>query len=231
MNTTAPTPPLVLVFAASDPTAGAGIQADLLTLASLGCHPLTALTAITVQDTVGVESVHPVAAETLERQARVARRDVSGLEHPIGGVPLGGLLEAVRRTLMTALFFGKDQAALEVWIDRLRERNAELAVINTIQQGMAGSLDFQAIVDTVGDKLREVFATKGRDAWVALLAPAFLLLALIVVYPIGTLIFNSFFDRRYIMEVCEGLVPELQRRGVTRKAYAHKHLRDNLLEF
>ncbi len=47
----------------------------------------------------------------------------------------------------------------------------------------------------------------------------------------GFLIFNSFFDRRYIMEVCDGLVPELQRRGVTRKAYAHKHLRDNLLEF
>ena len=34
-----------------------------------------------------------------------------------------------------------------------------------------------------------------------------------------------------IMEVCDGLVPELQRRGVTRKQYAHKHLRDNLLEF
>jgi len=33
------------------------------------------------------------------------------------------------------------------------------------------------------------------------------------------------------MEVCEGLVPELQRRGLTRKAYAHRHLRDNLLEF
>ena len=47
----------------------------------------------------------------------------------------------------------------------------------------------------------------------------------------GFLIFNSYFDRRYVMEVCEGLVPELQRRGLTRKAYAHKHLRDNLLEF
>ena len=35
-----PTPPLVLSFAASDPTGGAGIQADLLTLASMGCHPL-----------------------------------------------------------------------------------------------------------------------------------------------------------------------------------------------
>ena len=39
----------------------------------------------------------------------------------------------------------------------------------------------------------------------------------------GFLIFNSYFDRRYVMEVCDGLVPELQRRGLTRKAYAHKH--------
>ena len=40
-----------------------------------------------------------------------------------------------------------------------RQRNAELAVINSIQQGMAGSLDFQGIVDLVGDKLREVLHT------------------------------------------------------------------------
>ncbi|MFO1080761.1 MAG: NtaA/DmoA family FMN-dependent monooxygenase [Reyranellaceae bacterium] len=47
----------------------------------------------------------------------------------------------------------------------------------------------------------------------------------------GFLMFHSYFDRRYIIEVCDGLVPELQRRGLTRKAYAHRHLRDNLLEF
>ena len=47
----------------------------------------------------------------------------------------------------------------------------------------------------------------------------------------GFLIFNTYFDRRYVMEICDGLVPELQRRGLVRKAYAHKHLRDNLLEF
>jgi long-chain alkane monooxygenase len=47
----------------------------------------------------------------------------------------------------------------------------------------------------------------------------------------GFLLFNAHFDRRYVMEVCDGLVPELQRRGLTRKAYAHSHLRDNLLEF
>jgi hydroxymethylpyrimidine/phosphomethylpyrimidine kinase len=62
-------PPIVLSFAASDPTGGAGIQADLLTLAALGCHPLSVLTALTVQDTSGVERVEPVAAELVARQA------------------------------------------------------------------------------------------------------------------------------------------------------------------
>ena len=42
-----------------------------LTLASLGCHPLSALTAVTVQDTAGVRSVHPVAADVLGAAGRV----------------------------------------------------------------------------------------------------------------------------------------------------------------
>src|SRR5205823_4182845 len=46
----------------------------------------------------------------------------------------------------------------------------------------------------------------------------------------GFLLFNGYFDRRYIMEVCDGLVPELQRRGLTRTRYAHRHFKDNLLE-
>src|SRR6478736_6069164 len=49
----AETPPIVLTFAGSDPSGGAGLQADLLTLASMGCHPLSVITAITVQDTLG----------------------------------------------------------------------------------------------------------------------------------------------------------------------------------
>lgn len=80
----APSPPLVLVFAASDPSSGAGIQADLLTLASLGCHPVTALTALTVQDTVGVQSVHPVSAELLEQQARTVLEDMPVAAFKIG---------------------------------------------------------------------------------------------------------------------------------------------------
>lgn len=63
-------PPLVLTFAASDPTGGAGLQADLLTLAALGCHPLSVLTALTVQDTSGVELLEAIPAELVTRQAR-----------------------------------------------------------------------------------------------------------------------------------------------------------------
>ena len=87
MNSTTPTPPcppMVLVFSASDPSSGAGMQADLLTLVSLGCHPLSALTALTVQDTVGVQSVHPVSAELLEQQARTVLEDMPVVAFKIG---------------------------------------------------------------------------------------------------------------------------------------------------
>ncbi|HRE17978.1 MAG TPA: hydroxymethylpyrimidine/phosphomethylpyrimidine kinase, partial [Rhodocyclaceae bacterium] len=88
------TPPLVLVFAASDPSSGAGIQADILTLSSLGCHPLTALTALTVQDTLGVESVHPIEPDILERQARAILEDMPVTAFKIG--LLGSVENVVR---------------------------------------------------------------------------------------------------------------------------------------
>jgi len=69
-------PPIVLSFAASDPTGGAGLQADLLTLASMGCHPLSVVTALTVQDTRGVEALHAIDAEWVSEQARVLLEDM-----------------------------------------------------------------------------------------------------------------------------------------------------------
>jgi hydroxymethylpyrimidine/phosphomethylpyrimidine kinase len=65
------TPPMVLTFAAADPTGGAGLQADVLTLASMGCHPLSVVTALTVQDTSGVERLRAVEHEWVVEQARV----------------------------------------------------------------------------------------------------------------------------------------------------------------
>src|SRR5690242_3182592 len=69
-------PPLVLTFAASDPSSGAGIQADLLTLSSMGCHPLSVITALTVQDTIGVEAMRAVDAEWVADQARALLEDM-----------------------------------------------------------------------------------------------------------------------------------------------------------
>lgn len=70
-------PPIVLSFAASDPSGGAGVQADLLTLASMGCHPLSVITALTVQDTLGVENIMAIDADWIADQARCLLEDIS----------------------------------------------------------------------------------------------------------------------------------------------------------
>lgn len=80
------TPPIVLVFAANDPSGGAGIQADLLTLSSMGCHPLPVITALTVQDTRGVEDVLPIDADWVADQARCVLEDM-----PVSAFKLGVL--------------------------------------------------------------------------------------------------------------------------------------------
>jgi len=85
-------PPIVLVFAGTDPTGGAGLQADILTLASLGCHPLSVVTAVTVQDTVGVDDFLPLEAEWIADQARSVLEDM-----PVAAIKIGmiGSVEAV----------------------------------------------------------------------------------------------------------------------------------------
>jgi len=69
-------PPIVLVFSATDPTGGAGMQADILTLASMGCHPLSVITAITVHDTMGVDDIMPIDADWIADQARCVLEDM-----------------------------------------------------------------------------------------------------------------------------------------------------------
>jgi hydroxymethylpyrimidine/phosphomethylpyrimidine kinase len=77
-------PPIVLSFAATDPSGGAGIQADLLTLSCMGCHALTVVTAITVQDTAGIEDVLPIEADWVTDQARVLLEDMPVAAFKIG---------------------------------------------------------------------------------------------------------------------------------------------------
>jgi hydroxymethylpyrimidine/phosphomethylpyrimidine kinase len=69
-------PPIVLSFSANDSSGGAGIQADILTLASMGCHPLSVITAVTVQDTVGVDDVMALDPGWVADQARAVLEDM-----------------------------------------------------------------------------------------------------------------------------------------------------------
>ncbi len=77
-------PPIVLTFGATDPSGGAGLQADILTIASMGCHPLTVVTAITVQDTGGVDDILPIDAEWVSDQARAVLEDMPVAAFKIG---------------------------------------------------------------------------------------------------------------------------------------------------
>ena len=77
-------PPIVLTFAASDPSGGAGIQADLLTIAAMGCHPLSVITAITVQDSLGVDDIFVIDAEWVADQARAVLEDMPVAAFKIG---------------------------------------------------------------------------------------------------------------------------------------------------
>ena len=81
-----PSLPAVLTFAATDPTGGAGLQADVLALASMGCHPLSVVTAITVQDTAGVESFFPLDPDWVADQARCILEDM-----PVAAFKMGVL--------------------------------------------------------------------------------------------------------------------------------------------
>jgi hydroxymethylpyrimidine/phosphomethylpyrimidine kinase len=77
-------PPIVLVFAASDPSGGAGLQADIMTLSSMGCHPLSVVTAVTIQDTTGVDDVSAIDAEWVADQARCVLEDMPVAAFKIG---------------------------------------------------------------------------------------------------------------------------------------------------
>jgi len=92
-------PPLVLSFAATDPTGGAGLQADVLTLAALGCHPLSVATAITVQDTHGVARVQALDARLVAEQAERLLAEVAVAAFKIGVVASAANAQAIAAVL------------------------------------------------------------------------------------------------------------------------------------
>lgn len=77
---------VVLALAGNDPSGGAGIQADIETLSSMGCHTASVITALTVQDTVNVKRFVPVDGSLVVEQARAVLEDM-----PVAAVKIGML--------------------------------------------------------------------------------------------------------------------------------------------
>ena len=66
----------VLIIAGSDSSGGAGIQADIKTVSALGCYAMTAITAVTVQNTTGVNSIIPIKPKEISNQIEFTARDI-----------------------------------------------------------------------------------------------------------------------------------------------------------
>jgi hydroxymethylpyrimidine/phosphomethylpyrimidine kinase len=91
--------PKVLSIAGSDSGGGAGIQADLKAFAACGVHGMTAITAITAQNTVGVTAVHPVPPDVIEAQVSAVHDDIGVDAVKIGMLGDAPTIEAVARAL------------------------------------------------------------------------------------------------------------------------------------
>ena len=91
----------VLIVAGSDSGGGAGIQADLRTVSALGGYGMTAITALTAQNTLGVFGIHPVPPEFVAQQMRVVLDDIGADAIKIGMLGSAEVVEAVADVLET----------------------------------------------------------------------------------------------------------------------------------
>ncbi|NOZ53843.1 MAG: hydroxymethylpyrimidine/phosphomethylpyrimidine kinase [Gammaproteobacteria bacterium] len=92
--------PVVMVFAGTDPSGGAGVQADIETLGSMGCHATPVITAVTVQDTVDVKRVEPMDAALVVEQARAVLEDIPVTAFKIGIVGSVEIVEVIHTLVL-----------------------------------------------------------------------------------------------------------------------------------
>ena len=108
-----------LTIAGSDSCGGAGVQADVKTMSALGCYAATAITAITVQNTLGVTAVHAVPPEIVAGQIRVVMDDIRPRAVKVGMV--------------------NDTATIIAIADALKNYDVEHIVVDPVMVATSGS--------------------------------------------------------------------------------------------
>ncbi|MGY0194687.1 bifunctional hydroxymethylpyrimidine kinase/phosphomethylpyrimidine kinase [Leptothrix sp. BB-4] len=125
----------VLSIAGSDSGGGAGIQADLKTMAALGCYGMTAITAITAQNTIGVRAIHALPPEILAAQIDAVIEDIG-----VDAVKIGML---------------HDPAVVRVVADAIRRHRLTRVVLDPVMVATSG--DRLIAQETVAVLVRELF--------------------------------------------------------------------------
>jgi hydroxymethylpyrimidine/phosphomethylpyrimidine kinase len=153
--------PRALTIAGSDSGGGAGIQADLKVFFALGCHGMSALTALTAQNTVGVTGIHPVPPDFVVAQIDAVSTDIGVDAAKIGMLANAGIVEAVadairahriEHLVVDPVFISKSRDHLleEDAITALRERVLPLAEVITPNLYEAGGL-LGTEIETIDD--------------------------------------------------------------------------------
>ncbi|ACG79690.1 phosphomethylpyrimidine kinase [Phenylobacterium zucineum HLK1] len=152
----------VLIIAGSDSGGGAGIQADIKTVTVLGGYAATAITAVTVQNTLGVTGVHPIPLEVIEAQARAVLDDIGADVVKTGMLGDAPTVELVARLIAEAgvpavvdpVMIAKGGAPLlaQAAVAAVRERLVPQAALLTPNAPEAAALTGQPVETT--DDLR-----------------------------------------------------------------------------
>lgn len=131
-------PPIVLTFGLSDPTGAFGLQADLLTLASMGCHAVSVLTGYTVRDSANCDEVTGLDPDVVATQARMLLEDMPIAAFKVGAATRAEVVSAIAEVvsdyddiplILTPDFTVDDEHVLAA--DELRESIADLLAPQT----------------------------------------------------------------------------------------------------
>jgi hydroxymethylpyrimidine/phosphomethylpyrimidine kinase len=154
--------PRALTIAGSDSGGGAGIQADLKTFLALGCHGMSALTALTAQNTVAVTAIHEVPSEFVIAQIDAIASDIGVDAAKTGMLFSAGIVEAVakavevhgiERLVVDPVFVSKhrDQLLAPEAVSALTERLFPLARVVTPNlyeaEGLVGGGEIKSLED------------------------------------------------------------------------------------
>lgn len=161
-------PPLVLIFGPFDPSGSSSLPADAVTCASLGCHALSTLTAILVQDTASTEEVQPIAPELIDDQARCLLEDMT-----IQAIKVGPLYTTESVSVLAQIAADYSHVPLVLHLGRLPDESL-IADIDTedVQAAILELLMPQTDIVVAGHNLLDQWTSQGMLAGTGANTPA-----------------------------------------------------------